>query len=326
MSPDSKPIRIIVGDDVKMKFYLEHYDVLMARRLDSSSPEKTLGTEEICRFCGGRPPAVTFNKIAHAVPELLGNKRLFARYECDACNNYFSAFEDDLAKSAAIFLFGAQIKGKSGVPTLRTRKKLSRAEFREHGYSFQEYDGDEILSIDEVSQTARLKLKHQRFRPLGVYKTLTKIALTVMPESELSVFKEALQWLKEPLSEGPMVTPSLCYRTFIPGPRPIPRPHVMLFRRKHGHVVPYSMLFLAVGNTSFQIVVPCPSQDPAGQTYSFPPIPMTASIDFDAAQGPPLHFTDDLSSADLTDAPSDMTFHFERIETKPMGGESGAAG
>jgi hypothetical protein len=116
MPSDQKPIRIIVGDAEKMQFYMENYDILFTRHLGPSSPKQTLGTEKLCRFCGRRSPAATFRKLAHAVPELAGNKRLFARYECDGCNSDFSTFEAELAKSAAIFLFSAQVKGKTGVP------------------------------------------------------------------------------------------------------------------------------------------------------------------------------------------------------------------
>ncbi len=126
MPSDQKPIRIIVGDAEKMQFYVEHYDILFARKLGLSSPKQVLGTEKICRFCSRRPPETTFRRLAHPVPELVGNKRLFARYECDVCNSQFSVFEDELAKSAAIFLFSAQVKGKHGVPTLRSRADTER--------------------------------------------------------------------------------------------------------------------------------------------------------------------------------------------------------
>lgn len=308
-----KPLRIIVGDAEKMQFYSENYDVLFSRSLGPSTPKQMLGEEKVCRFCGLRPPQVSFRKLAHAVPELVGNKRLFARYECDTCNSAFSAFEDALAKSSAIFLFSAQVKGKGGVPTLRSRKKLSRAEFNESGFAFSEHEGDAILAIDESAQTLRLKLEHQRYRPLGMYKALTKVALTLMPEGELAAFKEAMDWIKAPIANGPIVKPSICLRTFVPGPGPIPQPHVILFRRKPEKDVPYSMLFLATGNTSFQTIVPCPAHDVEGHNYRFPPVPMTTSIDFDRAQGPPLHFQEDLSSLDLTDALSEMTFHFDRL-------------
>jgi len=105
---------------------------------------------------------------------------------------------------------------------------------REHGFSFQEHEGDTILSIDETTRTLRLELRHQRYRPLDVYKALIKVALTLMPENELSAFQEALKWIRAPIAQWAIVKPSICLRTFIPGPRAIPEPHVILFRRKDG--------------------------------------------------------------------------------------------
>jgi HNH endonuclease len=60
-----------------------------------------LGAEEtrVCRFCRRDAGTTTFKKVAHAVPQLLGNRSVIAYYECDACNTYFSEdLEDHLGK------------------------------------------------------------------------------------------------------------------------------------------------------------------------------------------------------------------------------------
>jgi hypothetical protein len=77
------------------------------------------------------------------------------------------------------------------------------------------------------------------------------------------------------------------------------------------------MLFLATGNTSFQVIVPCPGRDREGHAYRFPPVPMTTSIELDLAQGPPLHYQEDLSSPDLIDTLSEMIFHFDESRSAP---------
>src|ERR1700736_389326 len=81
-----------------LQFYEHNYTTLMFRQLTGSRPI-ILGAKPFrCRFCSGQPPERTFRKRAHAVSELLGNKVLRSLYECDACNERFSTFEDDLAK------------------------------------------------------------------------------------------------------------------------------------------------------------------------------------------------------------------------------------
>jgi hypothetical protein len=44
--------------------------------------------ERVCRFCGLGADKTKFNKDAHAIPELLGNKHLLSDSECDACNEW----------------------------------------------------------------------------------------------------------------------------------------------------------------------------------------------------------------------------------------------
>ena len=43
-------------------------------------------------------PRASFGKAAYAIPEVIGNKILYLNYECDECNDRFSAFEDDFSK------------------------------------------------------------------------------------------------------------------------------------------------------------------------------------------------------------------------------------
>lgn len=52
-----------------------------------------------CRFCGKSTPEVKFQNDAHAIPQLLGNRKLILVDECDACNSFFAAkLEDHLGK------------------------------------------------------------------------------------------------------------------------------------------------------------------------------------------------------------------------------------
>jgi len=56
----------------------------------------------ICRYCGCSYTTMTFKKIAHIVPELMGNANLISDYECDSCNALFSKYENDLANFLGI--------------------------------------------------------------------------------------------------------------------------------------------------------------------------------------------------------------------------------
>src|SRR5688572_26703689 len=71
------------------------YDIL--NRVDAvSGPRIFVGSSGVCRYCG-ETRAALFRKKAHTFPEFLGNRRVFSRDECDACNQLFSAYETELA-------------------------------------------------------------------------------------------------------------------------------------------------------------------------------------------------------------------------------------
>jgi len=69
-----------------LQFYLHNYTTLMFTGLGPRNKKIILGSKPFgCRFCGGKPPKRTFDKRAHAVSELLGNKIMVSLYECDDC-------------------------------------------------------------------------------------------------------------------------------------------------------------------------------------------------------------------------------------------------
>jgi hypothetical protein len=79
-----------------------------------------LGQRGVCRYCSGRDPK-TFRKIAHTIPEALGNKWIISADECDACNAAFSLYEDALSNSVSplLTLGGTVGKGNKVRQTVR---------------------------------------------------------------------------------------------------------------------------------------------------------------------------------------------------------------
>ncbi len=151
------------------------------------------GTKEIlgqmprvCRFCSRAAPDVTFRKEAHAVPELAGNGTLISLNECDECNSRFAAFEDDLGKLTLLERIGGQVLGKGGVPSAKTGQNNSRIDLKASGFVIAEHEGDPIAEIDKDKKTLTITISPQSYRPLGVYKALLKIALTLMDETDLA--------------------------------------------------------------------------------------------------------------------------------------------
>ena len=54
-------------------------------------------------------------------PNFLEIAALISLYECDECNDRFSAFEDDLGKLTLLERIAGQVLGRTGVPSAEDR-------------------------------------------------------------------------------------------------------------------------------------------------------------------------------------------------------------
>ena len=306
-------------------FYLDGYEIVLNRTVAARGPNELLGRKpSVCRFCLRTTTEVTLRKEAHAIPELAGNGTLLSLYECDDCNEKFSAFEDDLGKLTLLERIAGRVLGKSGVPSAKTGQKRSRIDVDVAGFKIQEHEGDPIAEIDYEAKTLTITIPAQRYRPLGVFKALLKIALTLMDESDLPKVPEALRWLRaadlttNQIDDGTRYT---CLRTFTPGPAPFGNTRAVLLRRKRLNVPGPTFIFVLVfGNLSFQIVVPSPQEDRhlIGQTIFLRPVPVFGFMDQNGVGGPTRFWRDDLSSSAPTKGPPAVVFHFDDIQETPL--------
>jgi hypothetical protein len=110
-----------------------NYD-LIARYKLAGGKKHRLGscTPRRCRYCLRQEPATCFKKIAHAIPECLGNRTLISHDECDHCNDRFSqTIEDHLDKFTQPLRTVLGIKGRNGVPVFKSRDGKSRVELND---------------------------------------------------------------------------------------------------------------------------------------------------------------------------------------------------
>lgn len=250
------------------EFYQQNYDQLIFQTLslESNARPMILGSKpQRCKFCGGGKPERTFKKTAHAVSELLGNQLIRTLYECDQCNDRFKLFENELGHATLPIRNTAAVKGKSGVPTLKSSSGKSRIYFTEaDGLNFAIYEDDKDVKFSLVEHTLSFTYFYPLYRPIGAYKALCKYAIAVMPETEIVHFHELSDWLLEPdfmtkrvYGEGMHV----CLASFVPAFKPFGKSVIVLLRRKTKVESPYMVLFIPFGNTSFQISIPCPRMD-----------------------------------------------------------------
>jgi hypothetical protein len=246
------------------------------------APKRTnvaVSVPQTCRFCKRTRPEVTFSSEAHAVPMFLGNRAIFSKSECDHCNNDFSKYlEDHFAR----FLHGTRtsgkMRGRKRIPTYTTNRNLSRFFVNGDRIEIHQYPYDSIAMLDPETNTARIELQSQPYTPLAVYKCLTKIALSIMPDDELPHFLDSISWVvaQDHNVRAHDFRNALGYLAFTPGPLPEHYGWVELFRRRQSSLrVPYMVLALVSMNLTFQIYVPLCSQDlhQAGQQMTMPAFP-----------------------------------------------------
>ena len=131
---------------------------------------------------------------------------------------------------------------------------------------------------DEANKTLTLTYVEQPYRPLGVYKALCKSAFALLPKEELIHFTELRQWLlQSDLTTDQVYARGshVCHTSFVQAFQPFKQPIVCLLKRNDQIDAPYMSFFIASGNVSYQIFLPCPSRDDhlRGKTITTPAFP-----------------------------------------------------
>lgn len=186
------------------------YRVLQQVQASPSSRRIEIGTPNCCRYCGQTDPKM-FRTAAHTFPEALGNKRIFSRDECDACNQLFSAYEDALATAISPFLTVGGTRGKGGTVRAtgrsrggaQARHRRSSDGKRQLSFIAQGVDLDEYAPVTPDGRHFELKipLPPTPFRPRHAYKALVKMGLALVPEELLPHYTRLTRWLQDPVDQ-----------------------------------------------------------------------------------------------------------------------------
>lgn len=249
-----------------LHFYAENYESLAEFHL-STGKKVFIGDKKDrrCRFCGKSKPLASFRKTAHALPEFLGNKSLVAMDEYDDCNEWFSEnLEDHFAKYLAPIRTACQIRGKTGIPTCKSKDGRTRFEWKSARLSITTDAGSPATERREDTKQFIVRIERQPYIPLAIYKCLTKMAISIMPAELVPEYKDVVGWIKPDLAVGRRLqfSPALCLQTFIPGPMPIKGVHAMLLRKKKTECVsPHLFFLVAFANQAFQVTIPSPQHD-----------------------------------------------------------------
>ena len=149
--------------------------------------------KRVCRFCGRRIPDVAFKEVAHAISEGLGNKLLICNEECDACNNKLSKLESNLMHYLDIqrAMGGILTKTDGAVPSVDGKRFVIRGDENNQAVLYIE---QESLPVDmDLSQPFRIQLEtNEIITHQGIYKSLCKMVIDLLPSTELSHFGETI--------------------------------------------------------------------------------------------------------------------------------------
>jgi len=219
-----------------------------------------------CRFCGKSSNETSFKNESHAIPEFIGNKVLIANYECDSCNLKFSTLlEGHLANYMNLSHTLSQVKGKKGVPSFKSNKKLSRIDIRKESVEVKNFDEDSISEINVDKGTISITANTPSYVPVAVFKCFVKMALTLLPDNELPYFLDTMDWINEqPHSNTKFKFRRLqLMKSFVSGVHPFDFITVGLSKRRESATndVPYMIFFIAYSNYVFQIHLPLCSKD-----------------------------------------------------------------
>lgn len=171
---------------------LESYNIHQPRNDRRTIIGNTRKDDRTCRFCGNnRGGGATFSKVAHAIPEALGNKNIIIADECDECNEFFgNSIEPGLIEYFDIYRAFLGVKGKNGAPTINYKNgKIT------HKDGMAIVIAEKINGTPEQGLTVNLR-SSKKVTPINIYKALCKITLSTIDEQELGWLGKTIRWLR----------------------------------------------------------------------------------------------------------------------------------
>lgn len=235
---------------------LQDYDVVEVKRTSFES-EKVFLTDYVpnkCRFCGKSFPEVSFQSEAHTIPEFLGNKKLFSKFECDNCNkDYFNKFETEMAN---FMLPSNTIIGAKG-------KKNKIPKYNLKGQPLINFEPDKIYvsgvsdsNLIHSGNSIEFPIKLPSFIPEYIFRCLIKIGLSILPENKLSNYKDTITWLMN-IEAQSNVQPFMIFSIY-PYNLQLKEFTCTIFERKEDCTknIPHAILCISFKNFAFQTLIP----------------------------------------------------------------------
>ncbi len=301
-------------------WFKERYEVIAKCHLVPTYRPEPLGdkTQRICRYCGKSQPEVTFKNDAHAFPEQIGNKTFIDCMECDTCNEHFARMvDDDFAKWTQPYRTMGRVRGKRGIPTLKSSDEAFRVEGQNDKQLLISHRKDDPrYSDDEENKLVTLALERQPYVPMGVFKCLVKMALAIMPTEDATACDHLKRWILAPSHtyESYPYRPLNIFVQHISGPLPNDQIAGFLLRRNADrNDCPFLIFVLQFSNAAIQINLPMHEQDRvllSGKPFELRLFPhVWGTVDHESAYGASSHSVADMSTTEVVKGDV-ITMHF----------------
>lgn len=248
-----------------------------------------------CRFCGKSTPDVSFESDAHAIPHLIGNRVLKTLYECDSCNKQlFSKMDEQFDAYMRFYHVFCHVSRNGN--TVNSYKCNSKSKA---GISVSDKWTDVNCCVGEdLSTSVNLQDKTitfsgvRSYNPLAVFKAIVKMALSIMPESDIDNFEDTLRWLMT--SSIQLSHLKLSIRLY-EGLHDF-NGECMIYKRKDNHKnnVPRYLFGLKYNNLFIQISIPLCKEDKSIEDQIQD---ILIPCQLDAEGNNYLHFINDMSSS-----------------------------
>ena len=247
-----------------------------------------------CRFCGKSTPDVSFESDAHAVPHLIGNRVLKTLYECDSCNKQlFSKMEEQFDAFMRFYhVFCHVSRNGNTVNSYKCNSKSKASISISDEWTDINCCVGEDLSTQVNLQDKTITFSGVRsYNPLAVFKAIVKMALAIVPESDIDNFEDTLRWL---------MTPSIQLSHLKLSIRLYEGLHdfngeCMIYKRKEDHKgnVPRYLFGLKYNNLFIQISIPLCKENVSIEDHIQE---LLIPCQMDAEGNRYLHFINDMSS------------------------------
>lgn len=268
-----------------------------------------------CRFCGKSMSDVSFESDAHAIPHLIGNRVLKTLYECDCCNKQlFARMEEQFDAYMRFYHVFCHVSRNGNTVNSYKCNSKSNASIRvSEEWTDVNCCVGEDLSIMVNRQNKTITFSGVRsYIPLAVFKAIVKMALSVMPESDLKNFEDTFSWLRTLHIQLSHLNLSI---RLYEGVHDF-NGECMIYKRKDDHKenVPCYLFGLKYNNLFIQIYIPLCKEDISIQgPIKIPLIP----CQMDAEGNRYLHFINDMSSnKKVSKEKVSLTFDYGDVTTQ----------